>query len=275
MQITGAVTGNVPADFFRSLGDHEELQTHAPEDFDYDQAATDLLAAQTALAAAQVNINLKAVQTALDATNATVLTKAPQSGLDLTNAAIATKAAQADMVDVENALQGVEQFVDNADDYFDFTNRLFRDEHTEALIVKNLRVLATDDFDNSSTHHNQFDDPIPDPGLKGLFFTEGTFTEVLRLMGDARVTATNQQDDPAENDSSQLQQGCRFGGVNAQTTLPDRDQHDGLDIFTGNRRRPKRSVGAGSTDQDRRDQTPRQQGRALRVHQEYRQDRRA
>ena len=84
MQITGAVTGNVPADFFRSLGDHEELQTHAPEDFDYDQAATDLLAAQTALAAAQVNINLKADQTALDATNATVLTKAPQSGLDLT-----------------------------------------------------------------------------------------------------------------------------------------------------------------------------------------------
>ena len=38
MQITGAVTGNVPADFFRSLGDHEEVQTHAPEDFDYDQA---------------------------------------------------------------------------------------------------------------------------------------------------------------------------------------------------------------------------------------------
>ena len=116
MQITGAVTGNVPADFFRSLGDHEEVQTHAPEDFDYDQAAADLLAAQAALAAAQVNINLKADQTALDATNAAVLTKAPQSGLDLTNVAIATKAGQEDMIAVENALQGVEQFVDNAND---------------------------------------------------------------------------------------------------------------------------------------------------------------
>ena len=125
--------------------DHEETQVHAPEDFDYDVAALGLLAAQADLVTAQANINLKANQADLDTTNAT----------------IATKAAQVDMVAVENALQPVESFKDNAEEYFDFTNRLFRDEHTQALIVKNLRVLATNDFDNSSTHHNQFDDPNP------------------------------------------------------------------------------------------------------------------
>ena len=97
MRIIGALSGTVPTNFFRSLGDHEDEQTHAPEDFDYDQAALDLLAAQTALTTAQANIALKADQTDLDTTN-TVVT---------------TKAGQADMVVVQTTLGEVETFKDN------------------------------------------------------------------------------------------------------------------------------------------------------------------
>ena len=60
MRIIGAVSATVPTNFFRSLGDHEYEQTHAPEDFDYDQAVTDIQDAQAALTAAQANIALKA-----------------------------------------------------------------------------------------------------------------------------------------------------------------------------------------------------------------------
>jgi len=149
MKLIGSFEGNVSSNFYQSLGDHEYTQHHAPEDFDYDQAATDLLAAQTALTAAQANIALKADQT----------------DLDTTNTVLATKAGQTDMVDVQTTLGVVNTFKNNADDYFDFTNRLIRDSHTEACIIKNLRVLATDDFQNSSVHSDQFDEAIPEPGI--------------------------------------------------------------------------------------------------------------
>ena len=102
---------------------------------------------------AQVNIGLKANQADLVVTNAAVATKASQADLNTTNAAIATKAAQADMLTVETTLGEVETFANNANDYFDFPNRLFRDSHTQALIVKNLRVLATNDFQAPRTTH--------------------------------------------------------------------------------------------------------------------------
>ena len=150
MRIIGAVSATVPTNFFRSLGDHEYEQTHAPEDFDYDQAVTDIQAA--------------------------IVLKADQTDLDTTNTLLTAKAGQADMVTVQTQLGEVETFKNNADDYFDFTNRLIRDSHTEACIVKNLRVLATDDYQNNEVHHEQFhegenawvdEETIPDPGLKG------------------------------------------------------------------------------------------------------------
>ena len=50
MKIIGAIQAEVPSDFFHSLGEHTEVQHHAPADFDYDDAIGRIQNAEAGLA---------------------------------------------------------------------------------------------------------------------------------------------------------------------------------------------------------------------------------
>ena len=68
MKIIGAIQGDVQANFFHSLGDHVEVQQHAPADFDYDDAINRIQTAEAGLQqvptnSAAITVNAQAIAT--------------------------------------------------------------------------------------------------------------------------------------------------------------------------------------------------------------------
>ena len=213
MQLVGSFQALVATDFYHSIGDHIEKQHHAPEDFDFDDVATEIAA--------------KANTTTVNALTTTVAAKATQAGLDALTVTVGTKADQTDLDLAETAISGIESFKDDTEDFFNYTDRVLRDNVTNAMIVQNLRVLSTETSTNvaGQTH--------PDPEIPGLFFADGTCTEALKLIDDARVEFALERTDPEENDGSVLKQGVRMGAKDGETTATTRDQHDAFEVFSG------------------------------------------
>ena len=198
MKIIGDIEADVSANFFH----HVETQHHAPADFDYDQAALALAAAQADLVAAAGDI---VANTAAIATNVT---------------AIATKSTQADMLQAQADLAGLGKFVD-------VPNKKLVHEDDHFLAVDNLRVVAVDN-------------PAPTDNVPaGLFFTTGTFSEKLSLVDDARVDLVASFDDPAENDNSTLRSSL---GKRARTTRSSSSGTSGSTMAAPSERMPSKPI---------------------------------
>ena len=183
MQLVGSFQALVATDFYHSIGDHIEKQHHAPEDFDFDDVATEIAAKAntTTVNALTTTVAAKATQAELDALTTTVAAKATQAGLDALTVTVGTKADQTDLDLAETAISGIESFKDDTEDFFNYTDRVIRDNVTNAMIVQNLRVLST------TTSTNVAGQTYADPEVPGLFFADGTCTEALKLIDDARV----------------------------------------------------------------------------------------
>ena len=192
MKIIGDIEADVSANFFHSLGDHVETQHHAPADFNYDQAAAAVLAAQADLTAAAGDIIANTAAIATKSAQADMLQA--QADIATNTTAVATKSTQADMLLAQAELAGLGKFVD-------VPNKKLVHEDDHFLAVDNLRVVAVDN-------------PAPTDNVPaGLFFTKGTFSESLSLIDDARVDLVASSDDPAENDNSTLRSSLSFGAV--------------------------------------------------------------
>ena len=222
MKIIGAVAADVSANFFHSFGEHSERQHHAPEDFDYDQAAAGLAAAQANLTAASANIvtntddlaalaivvAAKADQTTVAALTTVVGTN--ETTVDTLTAVVGTKGDQATLDEV-NELAG------DLDKFINVPTKTLVHEDDHIIKAANLRVEA-------------IDDPAPTDSLPaGLFFTKGCCSENLTLLDDGRVDGTFSFDDPAENDNSTLRSTFMFGGQNGQSAA-DRHTYDGVTL---------------------------------------------
>ena len=156
MKIIGDIEADVSANFFHSLGDHVETQHHAPADFNYDQAAAAVLAAQADLTAAAGDIIANTAAIATKSAQADMLQA--QADIATNTTAVATKSTQADMLLAQAELAGLGKFVD-------VPNKKLVHEDDHFLAVDNLRVVAVDN-------------PAPTDNVPaGLFFTKGTFSE--------------------------------------------------------------------------------------------------
>ena len=213
MQLVGSFEALVAADFYESIGEHTEKQHHAPEDWDFDDVAAEI--------ATKANI------TTVNTLTTTVGTKATQAEMDALTATVATKAADSELTTAENAIVVLETFKGDTEEFFNYTDHVLVDSVTNAMIVQNLRVLSTNNATNvvGQTH--------ADPELPGLFFADGTCTEALKLIDDARVEFALERTDPEENDGSILKQGVRLGAKNGENTATTRDQHDAFEVFSG------------------------------------------
>jgi len=203
MKIIGAIQGDVQADFFHSLGEHVEVQHHAPEDFDYDDAINRIQTAEAGLQ--QVPTNTAGV---------------------VANGAAITVNAAAIAVNGGNITQHETDIAANVDEigelqeFFEVANNAYTGKIAHAnkneIVIENLRAVE-------SAQGTDPDDGAP----RGFLLTTGYCTEKLHLLEDGRVEATFQQDDPAENDDSKLYWAYRFGAENGETGN-DRHEYDGL-----------------------------------------------
>ena len=200
MKIIGAVTADVSDDFFHSLGEHAEVQHHAPEDFDYDQAIARIATAEAELA--QVNTNTQNI-----ASNSTAI------GTNQT--AIGTKTSQDDHDEVANTVGDLEDFFEASGNAF--TGKI-RHATKNEVVIENLRAVESAVGTNPQ-----------DGGQRGFLLTTGHCTEKLKLIQDGRVEMVHQVADPAVSpaDGSQLQWSYGLG-AQKDATGADRHKFDGL-----------------------------------------------
>ena len=196
MKIIGAIQADVGADFFKSLGDHEEEQHHAPEDFDYDEAINRIQTAEAGLQ--QVPLN-----TAQIATN---VTNIASNDTDITT--------------LESIVDANADNIEALDKFFETTNNSYsgtiRHVDKHQITIENLRCVE------SSSNVTPVD------GLqRGLFVTTGYCSEKFQMLNDGRVVMITQSDDPDESDASKLQWSYEFGSASGQVG-PNRAQFDGL-----------------------------------------------
>ena len=196
MKIIGAIQADVGADFFKSFGDHEEEQHHAPEDFDYDEAINRI---QTAEAGLQ-QVPLNTAQIATNVTN------------------IATN--DTDLTTLETIVDANADNIEALDKFFETTNNSYsgtiRHVDKHQVVIENLRCVE------SSSN------VTPDDGFeRGLLVTTGYCSEKFQMVEDGRVVMITQADDPDESDASKLQWSYEFGSAPNQVG-PNRAQFDGL-----------------------------------------------
>ena len=196
MKIIGAIQADVGADFFKSLGDHEEEQHHAPEDFDYDEAINRI---QTAEAGLQ-QVPLNTAQIATNVTN------------------IATN--DTDLTTLETIVDANADNIEALDKFFETTNNSYsgtiRHVDKHQITIENLRCVE------SSSN------VTPADGLqRGLMVTTGYCSEKFQMLDDGRVVMITQADDPDESDASKLQWSYEFGSASGQVG-PNRARFDGL-----------------------------------------------
>ena len=229
MKIIGAIQGDVQADFFHSLGDHVEVQHHAPEDFDYDDAIARIQTAEAGLQQVPTNTNAIAANgTAITVNAAAIATNAGNITQHETD--IATNAA--DIGVHSNEIGEFQEFFRTENNVY--TGTIAHSDKNQ-IVIENLRAVQSAPGTN------------PDDGApRGFLLTTGYCTEKLELLEDGRVESNFQQNDPAENDDSKLYWAYRFGAENGETGN-DRHEYDGL--FMQHGRQDASGVIRGSADQ--------------------------